>query len=227
MLIVDSREPKTAVDYFASRNVKYEIQALNYGDYLILGRKNFVIERKDIFDFFNSLDDGRLWNQLSGIEKYADYRRLLLVEGNLSKVMAVRKSVNYARFVGALTKVISGWDVSIYMTNSFSNSMYFIERLNYTMDKGINESYKIANIDKIGRKVEQEVIDILGAISGIGDKKAVDGLKAFGSIKNVFKAKKEKLVEVFGKSGEHLFDVMNYKYKEQSEVKKDEQKPDS
>ena len=78
-LIVDSREPQRVLNEFNKKKIQYKIDTLNFGDYIVLGNPSVVIERKNIFDFFNSLDDNRIWKQLRGLEKYVGYRKVLLI----------------------------------------------------------------------------------------------------------------------------------------------------
>lgn len=214
MIIIDSREPKKVFQYFNQKNLNYKTEPLAYGDYLILGVKNIVVERKDIFDFFNSIESGRLWEQLHGIEKYDGYQKILIIEGNISKVMAVRKAVTFARYIGSLTSILAGWNIAVITTSSFEATMLLLEKLDAKIDGNHTAEYRIPTIEKEGRTLEKEALDVILAVEGIGGKTAEELLEKFKSLKSIFKQTKEKLSKVIGeKKAEHLIEVLEYEKK--------------
>lgn len=220
MILIDTREPKKVFQYMDNRKIPYKTDVLAYGDYLILGTKNIAIERKDIFDLFNSVDDGRLWEQLIGLEKYDGYQKILLVEGSLSYAMGVRKSITFARWMGTLGSVLAGWNISVITTTNLEASLLLIQYLDKKLDGSHTAEFRKPNISKAGRTLEEEAKDVLMAVDGIGGKTVESMLEEIGSIKDIVKAKPEKLAKVLNdKKAKHLIDVFQYKKEAKEETK--------
>ncbi len=213
-LIVDTREPKRIYDALVKAEVKpMQLETLSYGDYIIAGdRTKIVIERKDVFDLFNSIQDGRLWEQLKGIEKFDDsYKKILCIEGNIAKVMAVRKAVTMSRYVGIKASIIFGWNnISIVQTANEGETIMLLKRLNEKIGE-VNSDYVRPAIIKGVRTPEEEIADVLTAFSGIGGKTAAEIVSKFKSLASVFRATLPKLKREIGdKNGEHLYTILRH-----------------
>jgi ERCC4-type nuclease len=132
MLIVDSREDQSIIRELKERGVEFRVDTLNYGDYIILGDEaKFVIERKSITDFMDSVNDNRIWSQLKGLEQYKDYHIYIVIEGFydynvIQKNIAMSNKIPYfrywkkyasftpSRFIGTITSIMKSWsNVSI------------------------------------------------------------------------------------------------------------------
>jgi len=210
MIVVDSREPRSVTNYLTKHGIKYKLEMLNYGDYLIMGDKNIVIERKDIFDFWNSVQSGRMWKQLIGIELYGDsYHKVLLIEGNVAKVIALRKSVNFVRWIGAISSIISKWNVSVILVPSFEASMLLIEKLNKKVMLENEENIHIPTVPKQYRGKDEESFSMIMAISGFGYKKTKKLFDEFKSVSGIIEAGEERVGKVVGrKLATHLFEII-------------------
>jgi len=214
MILVDTREPeritKKLVEEVGEKEVRFE--TLPYGDYEIIGTtKHFLIERKDIFDLFKSVETGRLWEQLKGLEKY-DGKRILIIEGSIWFAKKMRKEYSFARYVGIKTSVIYGWyDITVIETSNVTETVAFLKALNTkvgTPPDGLVHSF--VNYTKEGRTDEQIMLDVIKGFDGVGDALGNKLLSAFGTIKGVITAPKDKLVEVAGeKVGEHIHTISN------------------
>ena len=213
-LIVDSREPKRVFEYLQKKEAKFQIQTLAYGDFLIMGdRKNFVIERKDIFDFVNSVESKRMWEQAMGLEKYEGYQKIVMIEGDLKQLLAIRKGMNFGRWIGMEGTLLEGWDVSIVRTSGLDETLSLIWYLEERLDGQHNHPFTTPNIKKEGRSMEDEVLDVIMAFEGIGGKIGTELIENFKSLKNIFK-KKDKLAKVIGdKKAQHIFDVWEHEKK--------------
>ena len=212
MLVVDSREPKRVFDKLQAKNAKFQIQTLAYGDFLIMGdRKNFVIERKDIFDFVNSVESKRMWNQAMGLEKYEGYQKIVMIEGDLKELLARRQGMNFGRWIGMEGTLLEGWNISIVRTSGLDETLALIWYLEERLDGQHNHEFTTPNIKKTGRNIEEEVLDVIMAFDGVGGKMGTELIEKFKSLKNIFKAKKDKLAGVIGdKKAQHLLDVLEY-----------------
>lgn len=216
MIIVDSREPASIVKSLKADLPDFQFDTLVYGDYLLIGSdEKYVIERKAVLDLFNSISDGRLWDQLKGMEKYQGFHKILLIEGNIAQAMHINTKITFPRWVGVKTTVVKTWsDVSIIQTSSQSETILFLKSLDKKLEqpteKIIASSY---NITKNGRTLDQEGIDILSAFGKIGGEKAHSLLKYFHTLFGVFNAKPAKIEEVVGSAvGKHFIEVLHHKY---------------
>lgn len=69
MFFIDSREPLEIIEMFKQACFKYEVKALDVGDF-IEDSKGIVIERKTTEDFIQSLQSGHLHKQLLQMEQF-------------------------------------------------------------------------------------------------------------------------------------------------------------
>lgn len=81
MITIDTREPtKALIKLFVRYKIPYELQKLDYGDYLLEnGSRSLLIQRKTIGDFVGSYQG--LKNQFAGMRVACD-ATALLTEGN-------------------------------------------------------------------------------------------------------------------------------------------------
>jgi Fanconi anemia group M protein len=239
MIIVDSREPQRVVKKLKemSSNAKnngkvfeIKIETLSYGDYIVTGNGMVVIERKNVFDLLNSVTDGRLWEQLKGLENYKDAKKVLLIEGSVWNVARVRakgkskaeRTSLYFQYIkrveGAVVSALMGWDISVVFTSNEDGTVYFLYKLNEKLGNTADEGKKYyTGVVKSGRSKDDEVIEILMGVTGIGSVTAKKLLEEFKSIYGIVKAKKSDLVRVIGEEkGNYLYSILRYEWKEVS-----------
>ncbi len=220
-LIVDSREPQRVLTLLNKKSIPYRLDTLNYGDYIILGKPSVVIERKNIFDLFNSLDDNRIWKQLRGLEKYIGYKKVLLIEGSVWQVISnkgkgkLNKGGIAARYTGryysTLAIITKQWDVQIVHVDTPSDSVHYISKLIEKVNSDEVAPYPIL-VSKNDRDINEEVRDIIGAIDGIGVKKREILLDKVKTIEDLVKLNEADLIKMVGdKLGKHIYEVLRYK----------------
>jgi ERCC4-type nuclease len=220
-LIVDSREPQRVLTLLNKKSIPYRLDTLNYGDYIILGKPSVVIERKNIFDLFNSLDDNRIWKQLRGLEKYIGYKKVLLIEGSVWQVISnkgkgkLNKGGIAARYIGryysTLAIITKQWDVQIVHVDTPSDSVHYISKLIEKVNSDEVAPYPIL-VSKNDRDINEEVRDIIGAIDGIGVKKREILLDKVKTIEDLVKLNEADLIKMVGdKLGKHIYEVLRYK----------------
>lgn len=216
-VIIDSRETKHMVQKIMKAVPDAKVETLNYGDYIVMGEgKQFVIERKTIQDLFASLNDGRLWEQLKGMEKFDGYKKILLIEGNLYFFMKMRKDINVSRYIATLVSIEYGWNgfEVINLSNQYETSE-FIRRLNDKVGNISKEKYSIPlGIKKEGRTVSQEQIDVIRGFDGIGETKAEKLLEALGTIRNIIDADEKTLKKIIAeKDAKRIVKISKLKFK--------------
>ena len=211
---MDGREPQGIIKIFRKeKGVNLEIDTLAYGDYVVVGEKyKFVIERKSVNDLVRSLNDGRIWKQLRGMSDYGEeYKKVLLIEGNKWRVIK-SKRFSYSRWLGFLASMMTFGEIYLVFTSNYGETVDFICALDKRVSNGEKE-IRLPTIKKGDRSLDDECIDILMAVSGVGSKKARKIIKEVRSLKRLANMKKKTLRALFGKVGEHIFDVFNHEYR--------------
>ena len=208
-IIVDVKEPK---EWKRLADKEDNIQV----DYLIVGKnKKYAVERKTISDLFQSVKKGYFWFQLTRLRELASqgFIPIVLIVGSLWNYVTKRKYKGkmkfsrYMSYIGILRGIVNYGCYPVHMPNA-EMGKGFLRALN----KSAGEDVKYERpqlIQKSNRTLEDEAIDILMAISGVGDKSARELLKEFGCVLNVMKADKKELRKVLKPSvAEHLYDIV-------------------
>jgi len=215
-LIIDTREPRRMIDILLKEIPDSRVDTLAYGDFMIIGaNQRFVIERKQIDDLFSSLNDGRLWAQAKGLEKFEGYKRVLLIEGNFEQARKWNANITKARYTGTKVSMLYGWDnITVMMTEDAEETVDFLRRLDAKAGVGAQEDYTRAlGFTKMGRTPNEELIDILRGADGVGEQKAEELLTRFVSIDKITRASLKELETVLApKDALHVFETCRRKY---------------
>lgn len=188
--IIDSREPATHKEKFGSHKEdgwKFDIQTLPVGDYYLLGKENITIERKTPGDMLNSVVSKRFYDQVSGLaesRKDGNYP-LLLIEGNLTKEMAIRNWHPFAVY-GILTSVLTDFKIPVFQTPNLEHTFIFLTSLwkqNYSEEK---KEFSLRSPASREMTYEEKAIYLLEGIQGIGPKTAKKLLSEFETPYNIF-----------------------------------------
>jgi ERCC4-type nuclease len=205
VIIVDVHEPRHL------RALADEVREMPV-DYVIIGsERKYMVERKEVMDLWKSVQDGRLWRQLKYMEdaRSEGYVPILLVEGSLGKLFRFAETMTPRKFMG-LQLAFSSFGVSVVQLSPRMVKP-FIRFLNEKADK--KRSFERPNIPKpIERTLDEERIDVLRAIRGIGEKTAIELLETFGSIREVVNANDGDLRDVLGKKADHFIEVVRGRF---------------
>jgi Fanconi anemia group M protein len=208
-IVVDSRERNAElVLALEDRSIETTIKTLAVGDYIISDRVG--VERKTIYDFENSLMNGRMFDQITRL-KGAYERPILLVEGSREEFRLKQK-------------VITGAIVSMYIDNGVQ--VLLSEGIEDTADillsMARHEQSERSRVPSLKGGVRaytdseyQEYI--VGNIPGVGPKLAKALLSHFGSISNIANSEVEELLKVdkIGKvKAERILDILNADYED-------------
>jgi ERCC4-type nuclease len=181
-------------------------------DVIVVGsERKYMVERKEVMDLWKSVQDGRLWRQLKYLEdsRNEGYVPILLIEGSLGKLFRFAGTMTIRKFMG-LQLAFSSFGVAVVQ---LSPKMVkpFIKFLNEKADK--KRRFDRPNIPKpIERTLDEERVDVLRAIRGIGDKTADELLKRFTTVAGVVNAPDGELYDVLGKKAEHFIEVVRGVY---------------
>lgn len=202
-IYVDARErPSGLSDLIRERgDIEVIDRWLPYGDLLI---SDILIERKTTADFVSSLNDGRLFRQLSALLAFSA-RRLLIVEG-LGFPSA--KGVSNHSIEGALIKIEIGMQVPIFNTATIAETAQLITRI---VAQESRTMVRMAN-DRSKRR-KKEVCAQARALRAVPDLNPATSrllLQHFRTLRNIFNASAEELVKVGGLSEERAQTVFRF-----------------
>jgi ERCC4-type nuclease len=204
VIVVDVFEPK---EYkFLGHKVK------NIGiDFLVVGDiRKFAVERKTARDLVFSMKDGRLFNQLEQLkrwEKEEGYQPLVLIEGSpywLLKTGRLTTSmwVEYQM-------VIADWGIPSIHVPDISMIRFVLNKLDEEAYSEKKPIIRVKNINKRRvRSIEDERLDILGAIKGVSLSRAQRLLATFKNIRSIVCAEENALeMVVGGDTARHIKEV--------------------
>jgi ERCC4-type nuclease len=205
MIIVDVHEPNHL------KALADEVREIPV-DFIVVGsERKYMVERKEVIDLWKSVQDGRLWRQLKYMEdaRSEGYVPILLVEGSLGKLFRFAETMTPRKFMG-LQLAFSSFGVSVVQLSP-KMVKSFVKFLNEKADK--KRRFERPNIPKpIERSLDEERVDVLRAIRGIGEKTADELLRRFVTVANVVNAPEEDLQEILGKKAAHFIEVVRGTY---------------
>ena len=207
-LKIDSREDSTLTEYVITRaremNISFEKCWLDIGDYIF---NTVCFEAKSSFDFLQSVNNKRLWNQLDNMDRAFD-NNLVIVYGSFDS--ALRQQPDWAKikmnrvayrmmmkkkFYGSMGKIILDTDCSLIWVKDAKTAAEIICTV-CKKEPHNREVYTPRNVKRINTSDLR--IDVLSMIKGISPKKAKLMLDKFGSIMEIGEASIEELCELDG-----------------------------
>ena len=176
MLLIDCHEPDAVIKKLES-SIPTKVLILKYGDYSF---SDIVIERKTLSDFFSSLKDNRLKDQMESISRnYTE--KYLLVEGFFD--FSYVNNIHY--LYSQLINIILDFDVRVIFSEDIDHTVLIIKKIYFSKNLGY-----IKNVQKKGK--------IYHAVKffGISNRKLEIIFSKFGSIKNIANAEKKSFKEM-------------------------------
>lgn len=210
-IIVDKREKASEVPrLLKTLGMKIEYRMLVIGDYILF--QGYVVERKEVHDFVNSLFSGRLFNQAAHISENYE-KAVLIVEGDLQSIIAGLS--NQRILWGALIAIAFSYNLRIFFTYNSQQTAEFIYTLAKQQNHAKNKGLIIYKKQKT-KTLEEMKLAILSSLPGIGPKLAKNMLYHFGSLRKIFSASVAELALVnrIGKAkAEKIIQVLDSKQK--------------
>ena len=201
MIIANANEPEKY------RKIADEVDNITI-DYLVIGDvAKYCIERKTLDDLVKSVNDGRLWEQLKVLSELRKegYRPILLIEGELWKMFKMKRLT--LKKWHSFQVAIASFGVPIVMISGYNQFSLIMSIINEKCGK--KTEYKRPTIRKPERTIEEERIDMISAVSGIGSKKAETLVKEFKTIDKLCDTSLEALESILGsKTALHLMEVL-------------------
>jgi Fanconi anemia group M protein len=186
-LVVDSNEPEDIPEKLRELGVEFEIKKIAPGDY-VLGP--IGIERKTLYDFFNSMIRKRLFEQVQRLRD-AYPQPLLILEGDLAEISTFRHPQS---IMGALLALETSERVPVLTTADKGQTALLLSVLWKRQDKGAAE-YGLRHKPK-ALTLDEKQRFIIEGLPSIGETLAKNLLGHFGSVRAIFNASEEELKKV-------------------------------
>lgn len=166
-------------------------------DYYIYGNPHVLIERKTINDLYQSMIDGRLWNQLKMMEIFPSYPTVIfpaiLVEGEYDKVnWHIKRRFKEWQFENLLNIIRFKWQTAVILSKDAKDSVAILKAIRYAVKpkKKSGKRFYITPIKKKDKSLVEIRIAILMTIEGVGENTAIKLLQKYGTIGDMLKASK-------------------------------------
>ena len=221
MIYVDSNEPKNVEFYFTSqfKDVELVRKPLEVGDYLVsVNGYEIAVERKDASDYVNSLEDGRLHNQLYQLSTNYEISFLIII-GSVTEALIhsnLRREAFLSSLIGASLKRSpsgkSGQIITLMVEtmSDFAGCVYYIHK---KLEKGDFDRRPVP----FGKKsdVDACLVTLYSCFPMVSIERAKRLTKRFPSLKAICNATVADLMEVEGigkKTAEKIYEFINRYY---------------
>ena len=214
VVVIDSREKNMEIYEFLCKN-KYNptIDKLDVGDIMILGRENFLIERKTDSDFISSLIKGRLFTQMRNLVENADtmgFNPILLFIGDKWKMWKFRK-IKPFQIAGTLNAIQFKFGIRVIDVH---NELFAAMRIANLIDMFDPEKekakriYPLRVISKKNMTKEEYCRSILEGFPTISSVRAMKILKYYGDLEKSLEAIKAGKIKELPGIGEKIADAV-------------------
>lgn len=194
-VVIDNREMSSKVaEHLSNLGAKITLAALPVGDYAIGDR--ILVERKTVQDFVDTLVDRDLFGQIAALAESAS-RPVLIVEGGSIADLYELRNIHPNAIRNTLASIAVDFDVSLVFTRDAEETagmLYAFARRESGEAKGERSFHR----HKSARSGREELEYILTAVPEVGPKAAREILAAFGTLRSVFSASAEELMQVKG-----------------------------
>lgn len=197
VITLDTREKdEEFIQYLQRFGALIDLRTLPIGDIAIFGKdKAYVIERKTINDFGNSVADGRLFEQIKVLVESADmdelkYTPCLLIIGYMHELWK-RRGFNDKQIAGIENAIQFKWNVPI--IKAHNNRYAALRIVSMARDIQFEREAKEHSMRHIKRKnltPEEEALYVLQGFPGIQAIRAKTILDFYGTLDKALEAMK-------------------------------------
>ncbi|RZN63363.1 ERCC4 domain-containing protein [Methanonatronarchaeum sp. AMET6-2] len=210
-VIVDFRERRCGVfKALTDSDVEVEVESLDVGDYVLSDRA--CIERKSTNDFVSSMvdRDRNIFEQLTELRDNYECP-ILLLEGEDPQA---GRDIHINSVRGAISSITIDYRVPIIRTRDSIETAEYIKTIARREQDGTTRTPNPHS--KKPRKSLSEIQRyVASSIPMVGPKTAETLLNEFGSVRKIFTADKDELMEVDGvgqKTAEKIIKILNEEY---------------
>ncbi len=192
-IVADDRENAGgAIGALRGRDdVALEVRRLGIGDFLV--EENFVVERKALPDFAQSVIDGRLFRQASALANGAR-RGIIILEGTAADTGEI--GVPREALQGALITVGVFHGIALLRARDADETARLLVYLGRQARRYANGALPRPGYRPKGKRARQ--LFILQGLPGVGPGRAAHLLERFGSVQGVAAASAEELTWIDG-----------------------------
>ncbi len=191
-IVIDEREKKSQIpEFLRKENIHINFAHLAVADYII--SLDVAVERKTIYDFVNSIFDGRIFIQCSELVEHY-HKPLILLEGNLND-LNLNKKTDGSKPIDripiifeALSRIILEFGIPIiHVPSSEYSTRMLVTLAKKTKENNENHGPLLKRIRK-GNDSYKQQLSVLSSLPGVGNKLAIKMLRKFGNPINVLNA---------------------------------------
>jgi len=208
MIVVDIHEPRYIAEALSRKGVQVSIRKLDVGDYII---GELGIERKSVKDFYRSIIDGRLFDQLKRLSD-AYSNNLLILEGDVMNFLS--KSGNPKSILGGIITIILGFNTKLLYSRDIDETIEILHII-WRKIRFSRRRMVIRYKPKI-MSLEDRLVYILQGFPGIGDKLARNVLNHYRTLKNFINTTISELSSIEGigeKKAREIYRVITADYR--------------
>lgn len=187
LLYADVHEPREICTELRRLGAHVEVRKITPGDYVI---GEVAVERKTIRDFFSSMLNTRLFEQLQRLRETYPVA-LLLLEGDMAEVAEYR---NPGAFWGAFISIALNLQIPILFAPDHEQSARALHTLYQRQGKDSSE-YGLRHKPKLMSLQERQRFIVQG-LPNVGEILSRNLLEHFGSARRVFQATEGDLIRV-------------------------------
>ena len=225
LVVMDSRESASSgiKELLEKENVKVMIMDLPAGDYYIPSAyenlQGYLIERKKGPDFVHSVATGRLWDQvkrLMEVSKDSNLKCLMIFEESLATIKKFTQW-NTKAIAGILSSLYADWGIDVvFMPSKYWSALFIYQLAKRVQGDKEAKVHPLRRVDKASDEDPPfvQARKVLEGLPNIGPVVAERMLRHFGSLKRIFNATIEELMEVDGigrTKAEKIFRLINQK----------------
>jgi len=218
MILIDIHEPNDIPELLRRKGAQIRIRRLDVADYII---GDIGIERKTCHDFFRSIIDKRIFNQLERLRE-SFKKPLLLLEGDLQEALYSVQNPN--AILGGLLSVVIDMDIGVIYSRDKEetvNILFLIWRRMHKERKTSVPRFKPRIMSKRDR-----LLFILEGFPGIGSRLAENILNHYGTIRNFAVTSLSELMSVEGigeKKAREIIELLTLDYRRLRKMHKEEE----
>ena len=171
--------------------VEVEVRRLTTGDFLVAER--FVVERKSLGDFAQSVIDGRLFRQAARLATAAD-RGVVILEGGAQDL--TRSGMSRESLQGALITVSVFYGLAVLRARDAAETARLLTYLAAQAQRLAAGALPRSGYRPKGKRARQ--LFILQGLPGVGPGRAARLLEQYGTVERVAQAPAAELAEIPG-----------------------------
>lgn len=202
-IAVDRRERVSCIpELLIKGGITVDFATLKVGDYII--SSNTAVERKTVYDFINSIYDGRLFIQCSELIKYFLFP-IVIIEGNIKDLELLDESEKARRYpekspliYSSISTIILDFRIPLINTPSPKHTTDLLISMAYKSLQEHSITEPLLRKIRKNRSEYLQQLSILSSLPGVGSKLAQRMLEEFNTPSRALNASSAELAKIPG-----------------------------